>query len=110
MRSLRDSNPEIWDYLTNGRFSLQLSQGNTFGKIPMDQAIEETANKDTQTPGRTKGFSLKPGAVSRYYILLTTKVMCETAERWEITTKPLEENTKTSNHLESGGVRMTFKA
>ena len=25
-------------------------------------------NKDTQTQGGTKGFSLKPGAVSRYYL------------------------------------------
>lgn len=25
-------------------------------------------NKDTQTPGGTKGFSLKPGAVERYYL------------------------------------------
>ena len=30
--------------------------------------LEETVNKDTQTAGGTKGFSLKPGAVSRYYI------------------------------------------
>ena len=25
-------------------------------------------NKDTQTPGGTKGFSLKPGAVAKYYM------------------------------------------
>jgi len=25
-------------------------------------------NKDTQMPGRTKGFSLKPGAVNKYYL------------------------------------------
>ena len=40
---------------------------NPFGKIPIDQTKEETANRDTQTPGGTKGFSLKPEAVSRYY-------------------------------------------
>ena len=32
---------------------------NPFGKIPVSQTIEETINKDTQTPGGTKGFSLK---------------------------------------------------
>ena len=34
----------------------------------MDQATEETVNKDTQTPGGTKGYSLKPSAVIRYYL------------------------------------------
>lgn len=34
----------------------------------MDQAIEETAHKETQTPGRTKGHSFKSGAVARYSI------------------------------------------
>ena len=34
----------------------------------MDQTIKETINKDTQTPGGTKGFSLKGGAVARYYL------------------------------------------
>jgi len=34
---------------------------------PFDQAVEETVNRDTQTPGGTKGFSLKPSAVHRYY-------------------------------------------
>ena len=34
----------------------------------MDQAIEETVNKDIETPGGTKGFSLNPEAVTRYYL------------------------------------------
>ena len=37
-------------------------------KIPVDQTIEETINKDTQTPGGTKGFSLKHDAVQKYYL------------------------------------------
>ena len=47
---------------------MQLKQGNPFGRIPVDQTTEETVNKDTQTAGGTTGFSLKPGAVSRYYL------------------------------------------
>ena len=43
--------------------------GNPFGKIPVDQACEETVNKDTQTHGGTKGFSLKPKAVTKYYLV-----------------------------------------
>ena len=34
----------------------------------MDQTIEETINKDMQTPGGTKGFSLKHDAVQKYYL------------------------------------------
>ena len=33
------------------------------------QTCEETVNRDTQTSGGTKGFSLKPGAVSKYYLI-----------------------------------------
>jgi len=43
---------------------------NLFGKIPVDQTLEKTVNKDTQTSGGTKRFSLKPGAISRYYLML----------------------------------------
>ena len=52
----------------NGQFSVQMSEINTFGRILIDQAIEETVNKDTQTSRGTAGFNLKPGAVKRYYI------------------------------------------
>lgn len=51
-----------------GGFSVQLGNENPFGRIPVDQTIEETINKDTQTPGGTKGFSLNPGAVRRFYL------------------------------------------
>jgi len=33
----------------------------------VDQTVEKTINKDTQTPGGTKGCSLKPNAIGRYY-------------------------------------------
>ena len=41
---------------------------NPFGRVPFDQVCEETVNKDTQTEGGNKGFSLKAGVVSKYYI------------------------------------------
>lgn len=49
-------------------FSAQIGHENPFGRIPIDQACEETVNKDMQTSGGTKGSSLKPEAVSRYYL------------------------------------------
>lgn len=68
MTSLPDEHPEVHEFMSNGGFSVQMSKENTFGRIPVDQTLEETVNKDTQTPGGTKGFSLKPGAVQRYYL------------------------------------------
>ena len=37
-------------------------------RIAMDQATEEKANKNTQTPSGTKGYSLKSGAMVCYSI------------------------------------------
>ena len=68
MVNLPTDHPEVHQYMQTGGFSVQLGQKNPFGKIPVDQALEETVNRDTQTAGGTKGFSLKPSAVSRYYL------------------------------------------
>ena len=48
---------------------VQMSSNNPFGRIPVDQTTEVTVNKDTQTPGGTARFSLKAGAIKRYYII-----------------------------------------
>ena len=68
MTSLEESHPGISSEFQKGRFSVQLGAKNPFGKIPVDQAIEETVNRDTQVAGGTKGFSLKPAAVTKYYL------------------------------------------
>ena len=68
MTRLPDTHPSVHTFLENGDFAVQMSASNPFGSIPIDQAMKETINKDTQTPGGTKGFSLKPGAVQKYYL------------------------------------------
>ena len=68
MAHLKDDHPDVYDFMKAGGFSVQMNTSNPFGRLPVDQTIEKTVNKDTQTPGGTKGFSLKPGAVHRYYI------------------------------------------
>lgn len=54
---------QIWRIFSPDRGS------NPFRKVPVDQACEETVNRDTQTAGGTKEFSLKAGAVSKYYLI-----------------------------------------
>ena len=51
-----------------GGFSVHIGSQNPFGRIPVDQTIEETVNRDTQTAGGTQGFSLNRAAVERYYL------------------------------------------
>ena len=68
MSRLATDHPDVYAYFMQGGFSVQVGAYNTFGRIPVDQAMEETANKDTQTPGGTKGFSLKVETVARYYL------------------------------------------
>lgn len=68
MTNLPEDHPDVYKAFKEGKFSVQLSSSNPFGRIPVDQTTEVTVNKDTQTPGGTARFSLKAGAVRRYYI------------------------------------------
>ena len=68
MTNLSEKKPDVYDAFQAGQFSVQMSCSNPFGKIPVDQTTEATVNKDTQTPGGTIRFSLKPGAIKRYYL------------------------------------------
>ena len=49
--TLKDEHPEAYHFVESGGFSVQMSAVNTFGRIQVNQAVEETVNKDTQTPG-----------------------------------------------------------
>ena len=51
MMTLKDEHPEAYHFVECGGFSVQMIAVNPFGRIPVDQAVEETVNKDTQTPG-----------------------------------------------------------
>ena len=68
MTNLPEKIPRVHDTFKAGQFSVQLSNNNPFGRIPVDQATDVTVNKDTQTPGCTARFSMKAGAIKRYCI------------------------------------------
>ena len=68
MSRLQETSPVLHDHFLNCGFSVQLRNEHPFARIAVDQTTEETVNKDTQTAGGTHGFSLKHGAVSRYYL------------------------------------------
>lgn len=75
MSHLHNDHPEIHEHFESGCFSVQNDEKTPFGRIPVDQTYEETVNKDTQTIGGTKGFSLKPGAVTKYYMVAEYRSM-----------------------------------
>ena len=52
----------------NGEFSVQVADQNPFVRIPVDQSIEMTINKDTQRAGGITKLSKKSVAVSRFYL------------------------------------------
>ena len=68
MTNLPAKKPDVYEGFKAGQFSVQMSCNNSFGRIPVDQTTKVTVNKDTQTPGGTTRFSLKAGAIKRYYI------------------------------------------
>ncbi|CAG9825679.1 unnamed protein product [Phaedon cochleariae] len=89
MSNLEKTDHDISDYFRSRGFSVQLGSKNPFSRIPVDQTLEETVNRDTQKSGGTKGFSLKPGTVEKYYI---------TAEYRASALRQLRENLSLSNH------------
>ena len=69
MSHLPEGHSDAFKYVSSGGLSVQLGNSNPFGRVPVDLTCEETINKDTQTSGGTKGFSLKTNAVSKYYLV-----------------------------------------
>ena len=74
MTNLPKDHPFSYKHLQHGGLSVQRSEHNPFGKAPIDQTIEETVNKDTQTPGGTKGHLITRGGGGGAGILAWTKI------------------------------------
>jgi len=74
MSNLPSTHPEVYESFMDGRFAVQIGEESPFGRIPVDQTTEETVNKDTKTSGGITKFSLKTGAVNRFY--MTAEYRC----------------------------------
>ena len=49
------THPDVHAEFMQGGFSVQFGSTNPFGRIPVDQTIKQTTNKDRQTPGEPRG-------------------------------------------------------
>jgi len=74
MSNLPSTHPEVYESFMDGRFAVQIGEESPFGRIPVNQTTEETVNKDTKTSGGITKFSLKTGAVNRFY--MTAEYRC----------------------------------
>ena len=74
MINLPSEHPNVYSNFMNGRFSVQLAGESPFGRIPVDQTTEVTVNKDTKSSGGIIKYSLKTGAVTRFY--MTAEYRC----------------------------------
>ena len=61
MYQLPTTNPDVQAEFMHGGFSVQLGYTKPFGRIHVDQTIEETVNKDTHTPGGPSGSVCNKG-------------------------------------------------
>ena len=54
-------------YIVEGHFSVRLADESPFGRTLVNQTMKVTVNQDTKTTGSVTRFSLKTGAVNRFY-------------------------------------------
>ena len=62
MTVLSSTHPEAHKLLQDGEFAVQRSTEASFSQVAVDQAVEQTVNRDMKTAGEIIGFSLNPGA------------------------------------------------
>ena len=68
MKNLPNTCPEVHQKFLQDEFSAQRSSVRGFSQTAVDQTVEQTVNKSTNTKGGIIGFSLKKGSVQRWLI------------------------------------------
>jgi len=67
MMSLKDCHPAAHEAFQAGNFVVQHS-GITFSQVAVDQTIEETINRDTNSKGGIIGYCLNKGSVQQWLL------------------------------------------
>ena len=66
-QKLVQKHPEIYLEFWKGNFSVRRSQGK-FNKLPLDQVIKQTTNKEQKGHGSIIGYSTSAGTVQRWIV------------------------------------------
>ena len=80
MQKLPETHPSIHQQFQAGHFSVRRQQGK-FNKIPSDQAIEQTINREQKCAGGIIGYSTSDGTVQRW--TLTSHIAAKSQSRLE---------------------------
>ena len=76
MKKLPETHPSIHQQFEAGHFSVRRQQGK-FNKIPSDQAIEQTINRQQKCAGGIIGFSTSEGTVQRWALTSHIAAKCQ---------------------------------
>lgn len=68
MQSLEKKHPNVLSAFQAGEFVVQRTNNSSFSRVPVDQTIEQTVNRDTKTKGGIIGFSVSNGSVQRWLL------------------------------------------
>ncbi|XP_047132181.1 uncharacterized protein LOC124811086 [Hydra vulgaris] len=75
MTQLPKTHPSVYQQFMDGNFSVRRTSG-TFNKIPSDQCIEQTINRDQKCRGGIKGYSTCEGTIQRWILTSHTVSKC----------------------------------
>ena len=76
MKKLPETHPAIHQEFEAGHFSVRRQQGR-FNKIPSDQAIEQTVNREQKCAGGIVGYSTSEGTVQRWVLTSHIAAKCQ---------------------------------
>ena len=67
MKRLPITAPDVYEEFIQGNHPIRRSS-QSFYQVCSDQALEQTANRDSKTKGGIIGKNLKPGALNRWFL------------------------------------------
>ena len=76
MQKLPETHPQIHQQFEAGHFSVR-RKGGRFNKIPSDQVIEQTINREQKCAGRIIGFSTSEGTVQPWSLTSHVAAKCQ---------------------------------
>lgn len=76
MQNLPEMHPGIYQQFEAGHFSVRRKRGR-FNKIPFDQVVEQTINREQKCAGGIIGFSTSEGTVQRWSLTSHVAAKCQ---------------------------------
>ena len=105
MLALPETHPEAHQMLAGGDFGVQRTS-HGFSQVPVDQTIEQTINRSTKTKGGIVGFSLRKGAVQKWFVTAHDRAAFVDKCRTMVATSGGGQGGEQWMHKETGSARL----